>query len=199
MLGKRQAECQCRLQAGQGESWHLPGLASNGDTPQPHTTTGAAPIPKKLYCFKWQNVIGFCGAPGRAEGDMGWGWAPPVTKIKGFYKKGYKLVSKENPRGAARGSREGGGTRDQRVEDRQGSWDADTKCISGPPPTPQRRMGRGCGREAQPSPRQGPHWDGHCLRLPDGKDLQQREEKRLDGDRGDISPPCPGAPLRGPA
>ena len=146
MLGKRQAECQCKLQAGQGESWHLPGLASNGDTPQPHTTTGAAPIPKKLYCFKWQNVIGFCGAPGRAEGDMGWGWAPPVTKIKGFYKKGYKLVSKENPRGAARGSREGGGTRDQRVEDRQGSWDADTKCISGPPPTPQRRTGRGCGR-----------------------------------------------------
>ena len=46
---------------------------------------------------------------------MGWGWALPVTKIKHFYIKAYKLVSKENPRRAAGGSREGGGktVRDQ--------------------------------------------------------------------------------------
>ena len=51
----------------------------------------------------------------RRQGDVGWGWALPVTKIKHFYKKGYKLVSKENPRGAAGGSREGSGetARDQ--------------------------------------------------------------------------------------
>ena len=100
---------------GRGESGTSQVQPPTGDTPQPHTTTGAAPIPKKFYCFKWQNVIGFCGGPGRAEGDVGWGWALPVTKIKHFYKKGYKLVSKENPRGAAGGSREGGGktVRDQ--------------------------------------------------------------------------------------
>lgn len=79
------------------------------EVPRPHTTSWAAPIPKKLYCFKWQNGISFCGAPGMAEGDRGWGWDPPVTKIKGFYKKCYKPVSKENPREAGGGSREGGG------------------------------------------------------------------------------------------
>ena len=36
---------------------------------------------------------------------MGGGRAPPVTKIKGFYKKCYKLLSKENPREAGGGSR----------------------------------------------------------------------------------------------
>lgn len=44
------------------------------EVPRPHTTSWAAPIPKKLYCFKWQNGISFCGAPGMAEGDRGWGW-----------------------------------------------------------------------------------------------------------------------------
>lgn len=88
------------------------GIQGDG-VPGPHTTTWAAPIPKKLYCFKWQNVIGLCGAPGRVEGALRWGWAPPITKIKGFYKKCYKLVSKENPREAGRGSREGGGKRAQ--------------------------------------------------------------------------------------
>lgn len=87
--------------------------------PGPHTTTWAAPIPKKLYCFKWQNVIGLCGAPGRVEGDLRWGRAPPITKIKGFYKNCYKLVSKENPREAGGGSRGGGkraqGGRDQNL------------------------------------------------------------------------------------
>lgn len=48
---------------------------------------------------------------GRREawaGGWGWGRALPITKIKGFYKKCYKLVSKENPREAGGGSREEG-------------------------------------------------------------------------------------------
>lgn len=48
--------------------------------------TRAAPIPKKLYCFKWQNVIGLYGAPGRAEGDLGRGRVPSITKSKAFIK-----------------------------------------------------------------------------------------------------------------
>lgn len=54
---------------------------------------------------------------GRVGWGLGWGlrwglgWGPPITKIKGFYKKCYKLVSKENPRGAEEGSEEGKGKR----------------------------------------------------------------------------------------
>jgi hypothetical protein len=72
---------------------------------------GQHQFPKNfIHCFKWQNVIGLCGAPGGAEENLRWGLdrAPPITKIKGFYKKCYKLVSKENPREAGGGSREEG-------------------------------------------------------------------------------------------
>lgn len=54
---------------------------------------------------------------GHLAGRMGWGlgwglgWGSPITKIKGFYKKCYKLVSKENPRGAEEGSEEKKGKR----------------------------------------------------------------------------------------
>lgn len=76
-------------------------------------------------------------------------------KIKGFYKKCYKLVSKENPREAGGGSREGGGKRVREGpnlrplktgwEGRCGeSREGDTKCITVPPQTPL----RGGGAEA---------------------------------------------------
>lgn len=53
---------------------------------------------------------------GHLAGRVGWGlgWGPPITKIKGFYKKCYKLVSKENPRGAEEGSEEGKGKNEVR-------------------------------------------------------------------------------------
>lgn len=82
--------------------------------PGPHTTLqpGQHQFPKNFIVSSGK-MFGLGGAPGMVEGDLGWGWgrAWPITKIKGFYKKCYKLVSKENPREAGRGSREGGGKR----------------------------------------------------------------------------------------
>lgn len=48
------------------------------------------------------------------------------------------------------------------------------KCAS--PDAPQTRKGTEAAAWGlvglQPSPRRGPHRNGHCLRLPDGKDLE---------------------------
>ena len=105
-------------------------------------------IPKKLYCFKWQNVIGFCGAPGRAEGDLGWGCL--LQKSNAFIKKTINWYQKKTQGGLQEeAEREAGRQRGTNtVEDRrggavQGSWDADTKCMSGPPPKPSEADGQG--------------------------------------------------------
>lgn len=80
--------------------------------PQSCTT----PIPKKLYSLfqvvkcHWSLWGTWREGWGGAWGGV-WGWGSPITKIKGFYKKCYKLVSKENPRGAEEGSEEGKGKR----------------------------------------------------------------------------------------
>ena len=121
-----------------------------------------------------------------------WGGAGlhPLQKSKAFIKKAINWYQKKTQGGLQEEAEREAGRGTNTVEDRwggavQGSWDADTKCISGPPPTPPEADGqRLWPGEAQPSPCRGPHRDGHCLRLPDGKNLQQREEKRLDGDTG---------------
>lgn len=155
-------------------------LRREGGQPCPHTADlGSTNFQKNfIYCFKWQNVIGVCEAPGRTRGDPGWAWgsAPPITKIKGFYKKCYKLVSKENPREAGGGSRDRGGktaregpkpptTSDGIPAWGRGSWTGDTKCINVPPRTLLRGGG---GQRLQPGAwwgssrllTQGPHRSG---------------------------------------
>lgn len=98
------------------------------------------------------------------------------------------MVSKENPREAEDGSKEGDGKRLRGYKTfhhwGQGSswggrgarsWDGDTKCINVPP----RHSAEVEGKEAavcallglQLSPHLGTPQEWHCLRLPDGKDL----------------------------
>lgn len=56
-------------------------------------------MPKNfIYCFKWQNVIGLCGAPSRVEGDLGWVWGRglrPLQKSKAFIKNAINWYQKK--------------------------------------------------------------------------------------------------------
>lgn len=164
-------------------------------TPQP----GQHQFPKNFIVSSGKTLLVSVGPlAGRRET---WGGAGlrPLQKSKAFIKKAINWYQKKTQGGLQEeAEREAGrGTNAWKT-----GREAGTLIQSAYRGLPQRPRGARAGAvagEAQPSPRQGPHRDGHCLRLPDGKDLQQREEKRLDGDRGDISPPCPGAPLRGPA
>lgn len=144
-------------------------------TPQP----GQHQFPKNFIVSSGKTLSVSVGAlAGRREM---WGGAGlcPLQKSNTFIKKAINWYQKKTQGGLQEeAEREAGRQRGTNtVEDRrggavQGSWDADTKCMSGPPPTPPEADGQGLWPgEAQLSPHWGPHRDGHCLRLPDGKDL----------------------------
>lgn len=172
-------------------------------TPQP----GQHQFPKNFIVSSGKTLLVSVGPlAGRRET---WGGAGlrPLQKSKAFIKKAINWYQKKTQGGLQEEAEREAGRGTNAVEDRrggavQGSWDADTKCISGPPPTPQRRTGRGCGRGGSavspPGTPQGralpetARWEGPAT--------EGREEVGWgQGGRGDISPPCPGAPLRGPA
>ena len=135
---------------GRGESGTSQVQPPTGDTPQPHTTTGAAQFPKNFIVSSGKTLSVSVGAlAGRREM---WGGAGlcPLQKSNTFIKKAINWYQKKTQGGLQEeAEREAGRQRGTNtVEDRrggavQGSWDADTKCMSGPPPTPSEADGQG--------------------------------------------------------
>lgn len=150
---------------------------------------------QKTLLFQVAKRYQFLWGPWQGGGRCGVGLGSAhYKKSKAFIKKAINWYQKKTQGGLQEeAEREAGRARDQHRGPRKTSSEGRCRgagtliqsAYRGLPPTPPEVDGQGLWPGGtQPSPHRGPHGDGHCLRLPGGKDLQQTQEKRLDGDVG---------------